>query len=164
MVFFIRASVKNRIQAVQLLSAQPPDALRQSLLAYLGQRGYSLSQPESGALAEAADAGEWLELRGWVRPSVFLAIFLALLAAIGLFCLALVLLTLFPGKEPWFLGLLLLSPLAAGFYWRKAGREESVAFNIVPSEDLEGQSRLTFKGHRDEIAQLKANLPFKTSA
>ncbi len=171
--FFIRAATKDRTQVAEFSSAQSPDALRQAVLQYLLQRAYRPVEGGDDSTVDASDTdasdtdagadgtttGEgWLRLKGHVRPSLFLAIFLGGLAAVGGLCLSLVLAILFPQQAQWFLGLLAIAPLAALFYWQRAGREESVAFRVSSLSDSE-QASLTFKAHRDEIIQLAANLP-----
>ncbi|MEO1591443.1 MAG: cofactor assembly of complex C subunit B [Cyanobacteria bacterium J06632_22] len=172
--FFIRAATKDRTQVADFRAAQSPEALRQSVLQYLLQRAYQpvkpaaeskeASKPNDGNTAMAAETPArpeegWLQLQGQVRPSLFLAIFLGGLAAVGALCLSLVLAILFPEQGQWFLGLLAIAPLAALFYWQRAGREESVAFKVTSLPDDPNQASLSFKAHRDEIIQMAANLP-----
>ncbi|NEP16885.1 MAG: cofactor assembly of complex C subunit B [Leptolyngbya sp. SIO4C1] len=159
LVFFIRASAKDRTQTVAFASSQTADELQQQLTDYFEQRAYQ-RRDRSGA--------QPVQMIGQVRPSVFLAVFLSLLAAVGLLCLALVLLIALPaaGKLP--LALTLLAPLAPIFYWRRAGREETIAFeteSLNAADRSQAQnslnSKVTFTGHRDEAIQLAANLPLK---
>lgn len=156
--FFIRAATKDRTQVVDFKATQSSEALRQTVLAYLEERAYRpVTSTDEGQETEALE-GSWLQMTGQVRPSVFLALFLGGLAAVGALCLSLVLAILFPQQGQLFLGLLAISPLASWFYWRRAGREESVAFKVtdLPEPD---QATLTFKAHRDEIIQMAAQLP-----
>ena len=116
LLFFIRASVKDRTQIVKLVSEQSEDSVWLQLQEYFAQRSYRVG---------AVDAEQsQVALEGFVRPSLFLAIFLVMLAAIGILCLALVLAILFPNFSVAWFSLLLLAPLAGVFYWRKAGRSE----------------------------------------
>jgi len=151
--FFIKASVKDRTQAVQLISGQPQESLLPQLQQYFTQRAYRVA---------AVDAAQnQVVFQGFVRPSWFLAIFLSLLAAVGLLCLSLVLSQLFPGAATLFLGLELLSPLAGLFYWQKAGRTEQVSLKLEdsPREGTEqAQSLITVTAHRDELAALQQAL------
>jgi hypothetical protein len=71
--------------------------------------------------------------------------------------LSLILAFLYPAIAPGFFLLLLLSPLAGFFYWRKAGRWEKVLLKI----ESESQKLLTVTAHRDELIQLQAKLPLK---
>ncbi|HAX75534.1 MAG TPA: cofactor assembly of complex C subunit B [Cyanobacteria bacterium UBA11372] len=154
--FFIKASVKDRTQAVQLISLQPQESLLPQLQQYFTQRAYQVA---------AVDAAQnQVVFQGFVRPSWFLAIFLSLLAAVGLFCLSLVLSLLFPGTATLFLGLGLLSPLAGWFYWQKAGRTEQVSLKFEDSlrEGMnQAQSLITVTAHRDELAALQQALNLK---
>jgi hypothetical protein len=98
-----------------------------------------------------------VRLQGFVPPSTFLAIFLTTLAALGFFCLSLVLSILLPVTSPYIFALTLLSPVAGGFYWRQAGRLENVAFKVETKGD---KTQLTVKAHRDELRQLQDTLTF----
>ncbi|NET34982.1 MAG: cofactor assembly of complex C subunit B [Cyanothece sp. SIO1E1] len=153
--FFIRASVKARLKTAKLLSKETGDALLSQLEQYFTQRAYQIV---------AIDATQnQVTLSGMVRPSLFLAIFLTLLAAIGMLCLALVLAMVFPQPSESWLGLILLSPLAGAFYWKKSGRQEQVSFKVEPASNPETVSNclLTITAHRDELTELQRALPFK---
>ncbi|MEL6138448.1 MAG: cofactor assembly of complex C subunit B [Cyanobacteria bacterium J06628_6] len=175
--FFIRAATKDRTQIAQFTAEQPAEALREQVLRYFLQRAYRPVEPATEAAKALPDEG-WLQLVGQVRPSFFLAIFLGGLAAVGGLCLGLVLSILFPQQSVWFLGLVAIAPLAVLFYWQRAGREEAIAFRVadakIPNAKISDaevsdgngadsaerpQAELTFKGHRDEIIQMAANLP-----
>ena len=154
--FFIQASVKDRTQAVKLISEQPQESLLAQLQEYFTGRSYRIA---------AVDATQnQVTFEGFVRPSWFLAMFLTLLAAIGILCLALVLSMLFPGLGILFLGLELLSPLAGVFYWQKAGRQEKVSLKLEDIAD-EGITRslITVTAHRDELAVLQQTLNLQAS-
>jgi hypothetical protein len=92
-----------------------------------------------------------------------LAIFLSLLAFCGFLCLALVLAMLFPNLAKLFLGLVLLSPAAGVFYWKKAGRKEQVSLKVeaLASEATGTKSLITVTAHRDELAALQEALQLK---
>lgn len=154
--FFIKASVKDRTEAVRLSSEQPQESLVPQLQEYFTGRSYRVA---------AVDAAKGqVTFQGFVRPSWFLAIFLTLLAAIGILSLVLVLSMLFPKLETAFLGLELLSPIAGLFYWRKAGRQEQVSlkFEELSSSDPQTtKSLITVTGHRDELAALQQALPLQ---
>jgi hypothetical protein len=102
---------------------------------------------------------------GIVRPSVFLAVFLTLLATIGLLCLALVLAIAFPHLSSIPYGLVLLSPLAGFFYWQRAKRPEQVLLRLESDHDELSQSSfqsfITITAHRDELIELERALPLK---
>lgn len=152
--FFIRASIKDRTQLVTLTSEQSEASLSEQLQQYFAQRAYHVT-------AVNPDQSQ-VTFEGQVRPSWFLAIFLSLLAAIGILCLVLVLSMLSPS---WSLGLcflVLLSPLAGLFYWRGAARPEKVLLTVEPTTDATAtQSRITVTAHRDEILALQRRLSLK---
>ena len=86
--FFIRASVKDRTKQIQLLPDESEDILIKKLQEYFEARAYRLT---------SVDAKEKeVAFAGYVRPSIFLAILLTILAIVGLCCLVLVLFLLFP--------------------------------------------------------------------
>jgi Cofactor assembly of complex C subunit B len=82
---------------------------------------------------------------------------LTTLAALGLFCLSLLLSILFSITSPYIFLLILLSPGAGIFYWKKAGRWEDVAFKV---DNQAEKTRLTVKANRDELRQLQDTLTF----
>lgn len=151
LLFFIRASTKDRIEVVRLVTTEPEPVLLERLESYFTERAYRLLAVDA--------AKEQVTFEGFVRPSFALALFLTLLAAVGLLCLALVLTMLYPAQSrvlPW---LALLAPLAGAFYWKKSGRLERVAlrFETIPSA-ANAQQILTVTAHRDELAELQRNL------
>ena len=153
--FFIRASTKDRTEVMRLVSEQDENTLMSSLKEYFRSRAYRVL---------AIDAAKnQVTFEGFVSPSWFLAVFLSVLAAVGLGCLALVLSLLFPNFGHIFLLLVLLSPLSGLLYWKKSGRLEKVSLKIenIPS----GQnfsSTITVTAHRDELAELQRALQLKT--
>ncbi|PZO52076.1 MAG: hypothetical protein DCF15_14215 [Phormidesmis priestleyi] len=187
--FFIRASTKDRIEIARFGSKQSAEALEQAVMKYFRARAY---QPESvpsegmaattnsGSVTSAASASSdqthQTKLVGIVSPSVFMAVFLSALAAVGFGCLALIMVTIFPAWGSVLFGLVLASPLAGVFYWRKSSRPETVVIKIEPIEsvpailstdsktepnaemdsaDSQGfLSQISIQGHRDEIADL----------
>lgn len=150
--FFIRASSKDRTQEVKLVSTQAEASLREQLQHYFTQRAYQLTRvdPEQNQVT----------FEGFVQPSLFLAVFLTLLAAIGMLCLALVLSLLFPQSGSVFFGLVLLSPAAGTFYWKTAGRKEQVSLKLEQTQDesTQSQSQITIVAHRDELIALQRAL------
>ncbi len=152
LAFFIRASVKDRIQEVRLQSNQSEDSLMARLRQYFGQRAYRVA---------AIDATQnQVTFEGVVRPSVFLAMFLSLLASIGLLCLVLVLSMVLPNWSNFYFGLLLLSPLAGVFYWKGSERVEQVLLRVESSPNA--QSVIVVRAHRDELAELQRSLELKS--
>lgn len=151
--FFIRASTKDRIEVARLVTDQPEASLLEQLQTYFTNRAYRIA---------AVDAEQSLvTFVGFVRPSVFLAVFLTLLAATGILCLVLVLAVLLPDWAPFFYLLLLLAPLAGVFYWKKSKRPEQVSLRVesLLNEDAASPRQLlTVTGHRDELAELQRSL------
>lgn len=146
--FFIRASIKDRTQEVRLLSEQPEDSLMLQLRQYFEQRSYRVA---------AIDATRnQVTFEGVVRPSVFLAVFLSLLASVGALCSVLVLSMVLPDWSSFLWGLLVISPLAGIFYWKGAERIEQVSLTLETTRDA--QSVITVKAHRDELAELQRSL------
>lgn len=154
--FFIRASVKDRTQQMQLIAEEPEELLLPQLQEYFDQRAYQVVAVDA--------AQEQVTFQGFVRPSWFLAIFLTALAACGWICLALVLSFLYPSVGKIFLALsLLVAPAAGVFYWTKAGRVEQVSLKVeaLAGEGQAERSLITVTAHRDEVIQLQRALPLK---
>lgn len=152
LIFFIKASVKDRIEEAKFVVNQPEDTLLSHLQTYFSDRAYQV---------KAIDAAlNQVTFEGFVRPSVFLAVFLTLLAGCGGLCLALVLSTVVPKLSYLFLSLVLLSPLAGKFYWNQAGRPEQVVLRLTSPSTAEPllQHQLTVTAHRDELAELQRAL------
>lgn len=157
--FFIRASTKDRTETATYQTQLDDVSLMEALQRYFEQRAYRVTEVNT-------DTGQ-IALEGTVGASVFLAVFLASLAAIGLFCLALVLAIAFPrlGYAPY--SLLLLSPLAAWFYWRGATRVEQVTFRLLDADETNAkmtsvpEPKLSVSAHRDELAVLESQIPIK---
>jgi hypothetical protein len=151
--FFIRASTKDRTEEANLVSEQPEESLLDQLRQYFGERAYRVAAVDS--------VTNQVTFEGRVRPSLFLAIFLSSLAAIGMLCLVLVLSMVLPQSNLWF-GLLLLSPLAGVFYWKGSDRTEQVLLRVRSSDDS-GKSMILVKAHRDELAELQRALSLKAA-
>jgi Flp pilus assembly protein TadB len=151
LIFFIRASTKDRIETAQLVSQQNEATFMSGLKEYFQQRGYRVAAIDSQR--------NQVTFEGFVKPSVFLAVFLTLLAAVGLLCLTLVILQLFPNLSVAFAAIVLLSPLSGLFYWKKSGRLEKVSLFVKSTEEnQDSASRITVVAHRDELAQLQSSL------
>lgn len=150
--FFIRASVKERTEQIKLIAEESETSLLERLQAYFSDRAYQLATVDADR--------DRVVFQGMVRPSWFLAIFLSVLAALGLLCLALVLAFLYPSGGQFFLALVALAPAAGVFYWRGAKRLEKVAVE-VKSLSTEGNPKTIaiVTAHRDELAQLQQALP-----
>ncbi len=156
--FFIRASVKDRTQQVELIAQEPEESLLSRLQQYFDQRAYRVATVDA--------ATNQVTFQGFVRPSWLLATFLTVLAACGILCLSLVLSFLYPPLTSVFLGLVLFAPIAGIFYWKKAGRSEQVSLKVkaVPTQELGTQTLVTVIGHRDELIQLQQTLQLKPFA
>jgi len=154
--FFIRASVKDRTKEVTLVFEQEKTSMFDELQQYFAHRSYRVVTIDS--------AQNQVTYEGFVKPSIFLAIFLTLLAAIGILCLALVWSLLFPGLSSLFLVLVLLSPVAGIFYWKKAGRPERVLLKFPNQSSLPHElQQITVVAHRDELIELQRSLKLKPS-
>lgn len=164
LAFFIRASTKDRIEVMQFASQQKADALRQAVIKYLYSRAYRpLEADDKAAPPTPKKAGptiiDGMTLVGMVSPSLFMATFLSALAGVGFACLGLITATLFPAWGGVVLALVLASPLAGVFYWKKSSRPETIVLR-VDDQGTDNQSaalsKLIIKGHRDELAELQA--------
>ncbi|MEB3211505.1 MAG: cofactor assembly of complex C subunit B [Leptolyngbyaceae bacterium] len=177
--FFIRASTKDRTEVAHLISEQPQEPVLEQLQTYFSTRAYRIINIDA--------AKNLVTFEGFVRPSMFLSIFLSTLAAAGLLCIALVLSLQFPQTSPLPLGLVTLSPLAGVFYWKRAARLERVALQVEPmsssassasapsgsapstenppgnysestSMNSSAKTEVIVTAHRDEIIQLQRSL------
>lgn len=155
LVFFIRASVKDRTQVISFTSEQPEATLASQLQQHFTQRAYHVATVEGEE--------NQITFEGIVRPSMFLAVFLVMLAIIGTLCLSLILVMVAPGLSVAAFLPIILSPLAGFFYWKKAKRPEKVVLQLQASssEQLAVQSLLTVTAHRDELLQLQRALTLK---
>ena len=151
--FFIRASVKDRITEIRLIPDESADVLLKKLQEYFEQRAYQMT---------AVDADKkQVTFKGFVQPSVFLAVLLTCLAIVGLSCLALILFLLFPNVQAVFWLLLAFAPIAGVFYWRKAGRWEEIFLRVVTESN--SHNLVSVIAHRDELIQLQSNLSVQTA-
>ncbi len=147
--FFIRASAKDRTEQIELISKQPEATVMAQLQQYFDQRAYRVASIDK--------ENNSVTFTGLVRPSIFLAILLTLLASAGIFSLILALSILFPNLGRVFLLLLLASPAAGIFYWKKAGRIEQVSLKVQPTNGKD--VAIWVKAHRDEILELRQAIP-----
>lgn len=154
LIFFIRASTKDRTETAQLVSEQDEATLMPQIKEYFRSRSYRVT-------AVNREQNQ-VTFEGFVKPSWFLAVFLTLLAAVGIVCLALVLSLLVPNVSTFFLGMVLLSPLSGLFYWKKAGRLEKVLLKLETFPNQQhSSSKLTVIAHRDELIELQRALQLK---
>lgn len=154
LVFFIRASVKDRIQQVGLIAQESEESILTRLQQYFDQRAYHVAGLDA--------TKNQVTFQGFVRPSWFMAIFLTTLAACGILCLSLVLSFLYPALGSLFLWLALFSPAAGAFYWKKAGRNEQVSLTLEALGAQEAaQTLVTVTAHRDELQELQQALKLK---
>lgn len=150
LVFFIRASVKDRTQQIKLVTSDSAETLLTKIQEYFTTRAYKVT-----ALNKETNE---VTFQGFVQASWFLAIFLSGLAAFGLFCLALILSFFYPYLSNAIWGILLLAPIAGVFYYRNANRVEKVLLQIETV--AETKNCLTITAHRDELKQLQKTLSF----
>ena len=150
--FFIRASVKDRTKQIRLVPEESEDILIKKLQEYFEARAYQLTSIDS--------QNREVAFKGYVRPSLFLALLLSFLAIVGLSCLALVLFLLFPNLNSLLWLLVLIAPVAGVFYWRKAGRWETIRLKVVSTPD--NSNLVSITAHRDELIQLQENLSVQT--
>lgn len=149
LLFFIRASVKDRTEEVRLSSVQSNEWLLNQLKQYFGERAYQVTSID-------ADRNV-VNLQGNVRSSLFLVFFLSGLALVGMICFVLVLEMTLPGGGFFWWGLLTIAPGAGLFYWKKANRPELVSFRLE-SDTEDGSSVITLQAHRDEVESLRETL------
>lgn len=151
--FFIRASVKDRTEQLELMTDEADTQLLNQLQKYFLERGYQVIQvnPQQQTMI----------MEGLVSPSLFLATFLTILAGLGLLCLGLVLALLYPSSHQWFLTVALLSPLAGLFYWKKAKRVEKIALAVKNLSKPQQGNLITLTAHRDELIELQQNFSGK---
>ena len=151
--FFIRASIKDRTEQIQLPTSESEEVFLPKLQQYFTSRAYRVIDLDKEK--------NQVTFEGFVKPSLFLAIFLSAIAALGLFCLVLVLCFFYPSGSNFYWLLLLFAPIAGIFYWQKAGRLEKVLLTVEPNMTLsEHKNIIKLTGHRDELKQLQQTLSF----
>ncbi len=153
LVFFIRASVKDRTKQIKLATSDSEEVILSKLQTYFENRAYKVT-----ALDKETNE---ITFQGFVRASWFLAIFLSGLAAFGLLCLALVFSFVSPSSSNFVWLLLLLAPMAGIFYYRNASRVEKVLLKIDTVAEAETKNYLTVTAHRDELIELQKTLSFE---
>jgi hypothetical protein len=149
LVFFLRASSKDRTTVVEVHSPRPPLEVLEGLSHWLQERGWH---------AEAGDPQlRLLRFSGEVGASGSLALLLSLLGGIGAACLGLVLRQLLPLLGWWPLLLGLVGPMAGWIYKRRARRREQVELRLISPDDATG-SCLKLRAHRDELIAMEREL------
>jgi Cofactor assembly of complex C subunit B len=146
LVFFIKASVKERVESLSFPLTEPEAEFLPKFDRYLVDRAYRL--------VDVSDVSG-VTYEGAVAPSWFMAIFLTTLAAAGFLCLGLVGSYLLPALGDRCLLLGLLAPIAGWFYWQRSARPEQVNLTV---ELGSGQRIVTITGHRDELHILEKSL------
>ncbi|WP_236619806.1 cofactor assembly of complex C subunit B, partial [Candidatus Synechococcus spongiarum] len=116
LVFFLRASSKDRTTAMIISSYRPPLQLLRDLDSWLAERGWQVvrTHPEQRRLV----------YEGHVAASIPLAVLLAVLGCCGGAALGLAISQMLPGGQPWPLALGLAGLAAAPVYLRRAQRHE----------------------------------------
>lgn len=146
LAFFIRASTKDRTEELEMACVRSAAEVDRLAKDHLTGRTYRIAKTEDGTTL----------FEGQVRPSVFLAVFLSVLAAIGFACVGLIVGTAVPSLADNTIGIVILSPLAGAYYWKKAKKSERVV--IAVQETGESKSSVTAIGHRDELNVLRQML------
>jgi hypothetical protein len=146
LAFFIRASTKDRTEELEMACVRSAAEVDRLAKDHLMGRTYRIAKTEDGTTL----------FEGQVRPSVFLAVFLSVLAAIGFACVGLIVGTAVPSLADNTIGIVILSPLAGAYYWKKAKKSERVV--IAVQETGESKSSVTAIGHRDELNVLRQML------
>ena len=151
--FFIRASIKDRTEQIKLPTSEAEEVFLPKLQQYFESRAYRV--------VDLDREKNQVTFEGYVQPSLFLAVFLSFIAALGLLCIVLILYFFYPSVSSFFWFSLLLSPIAGVFYWQKAGRLERVLLSVEPNMGLsEHKNIIKLTGHRDELKQLQKTLSF----
>ncbi len=146
---FLRSSVKDRTTEMIFTSANlNEDQILIKTRDHLKQRGYRVIKLNGD--------DEAVTLEGKIRPSIFLAIVLVIVAAIGMGCLGLVLSILVPFfGDNWLviIEIAVFAAISAGlFYWHGAERTEQISLQLQPN------SQLWLRGHKDELSKLQQSL------
>jgi hypothetical protein len=145
LISFLRGSIRDRTtDALFTVEEITDDHLLKQVRDHFQQRAYKV--------IEIDPVRDVATLSGQVKPSLFLAIFMTILAAVGLICLGVVLGILIPDLENLWLWLLIFSPIAGVFYWRGTPRERLVSLQLLP------ETRLKVRAHKDEIEELQRSL------
>lgn len=145
--FFIRASVKDRTELLRFW-ADADVAILEELQGYFTNRAYRIARVDPER--------QQLVFSGFVKPSLGLAVFLSILAGVGLLCLGLVLTIVIPSLTLACLSLVFLAPLAGWFYWQRAGRTEEVMLEVESqANEATPRQKIAITAHRDELAQLQ---------
>ncbi|TAF49172.1 MAG: cofactor assembly of complex C subunit B [Oscillatoriales cyanobacterium] len=146
LAFFIRASTKERTEELEMACVRSATDVDRLAKDHLTGRTYRIMKSEDGTTL----------FEGQVRPSVFLAIFLSVLAVIGFACVGLIVGTAIPSLADNTIAIVTLSPLAGAYYWKKANKSERVV--IAVQETGESTSSMIAIGHRDELNVLRQML------
>jgi len=145
LISFLRGSIRDRTtDALFATDKFTDDRLLMQVRDHFRQRAYKV--------VEIDPKRDVAILSGQVKPSIFLTIFMTVLAAIGLGCLGVVLGILVPDLENIWLWLIVISPIAGIFYWRGTPREQQVSLQLL------SEARLKVRAHKDEIAELERSL------
>lgn len=152
---FLRSSVKDRTTEMIFRNVNfNEDQLLSKVRNHLKQRGYGVVKIEGEE--------EFVTLAGRVRPSIFLAIVLVIVAAIGMGCLGLVLSILVPFfSDNWLATaeIATFTAIASGlFYWNGADRIEEISLQLRPD------AQLWVKGHKDELTEMQRSLDLTRTA
>ena len=150
LVFFLRASSKDRTMAMVITSYRPSLHVLRHLDHWLAERGWQVvrTHPEQRHLV----------YEGRVAASVPLAVLLAFLGCSGGAALGLVVSRMLPNGDPsWPLALSMVGLAAAPVYLRRAQRQEQLEIRLLTPDQVV-PSRLVMRVHRDELLAVEAGL------
>lgn len=150
LVFFLRASSKDRTMVMVVSSYRPSLQVLRDLDHWLAARGWHVvgTHPERRHLV----------YEGHVAASVPLAVLLAFLGCSGGAALGLVMIQVVSNSGPsWSIALGLVGVTAAPVYLRRAQRQEQLDLRLLTPDQVV-PSRLVMRVHRDELLAMEAEL------
>jgi len=149
LVFFLRASSKDRTTTMVISSYRPSLELLQGLDSWLAERGWKVvrTDPDQPRLF----------YEGQVGASVPLALFLALLGSCGGTALGFAISQVVPQSHGGALALGLIGLVAAPIYMGRAQRQEQLEIRLLTPDQVV-PSRLIIRVHRDELLAVQDQL------
>ena len=149
LVFFLRASSKDRTMTMVISSYRPSLQLLHDLDSWLAERGWHVisTHPEKRHLV----------YEGHVAASVPLAVLLAFLGCCGGAALGLVIAQVLPNSHLWPLALSLVGLVAVPTYLRRAQRQEQLEIQLLTPDQVV-PSQLVMRVHRDELLAVENQL------
>ncbi|KAG1370218.1 protein COFACTOR ASSEMBLY OF COMPLEX C SUBUNIT B CCB1, chloroplastic [Cocos nucifera] len=144
----IKRSVKSKIvrKAFVREAAAPPNQVAGEILSFFTRNNFSVS-----------DRGETITFEGTMVPSRGQAALLTFCTCISLASVALVLSIAVPeGGNNWF-WLMVLSPLAGAYYWKRASRKEEIKVKMMVGDDG-NISEIVVRGDDQQVEQMRKEL------